>query len=255
MSTFATYPSLKDRVVLVTGGGSGIGASIVEHFCAQGSKVGFVDIAETASRKLVDDTEAKGYRAPAFKMCDLRDITALRRVIGEFAQEFGTITVLVNNAANDDRHPIDEVTEAYWEDCMQTNLRHQFFAAQEVYKGMKAAGGGAIINLGSISWHLSQGGMPAYVTAKAAIEGLTSGLARDFGPHEIRVNCVIPGWIMTQRQIDLWLTPEAEKELMKRQCLKQKLYPPDIARMVLWLAAADSARCTARFFYVDGGCV
>ncbi|MFQ6016691.1 MAG: SDR family NAD(P)-dependent oxidoreductase [Kiloniellaceae bacterium] len=255
MSTFATYPSLKDRVVFVTGGGSGIGASIVEHFCAQGSNVGFVDIAEPASRKLVDDIQAKGHPAPAFKQCDLRDVGALRRVIGELAEELGTIAVLVNNAASDDRHPIDEVTEAYWEDRMQTNLRHQFFAAQAVYKGMKDAGGGAIINMGSISWHLGQGGMPAYVTAKAAIEGLTSGLARDFGPYRIRVNCVIPGWIMTRRQMDLWLTPEAEQEMLKRQCLKEKLYPPDIARMVLWLAADDGARCTARCFYVDGGWV
>ena len=253
MSTFATYPSLKGRVVFVTGGGSGIGASIVEHFCAQGSKVGFVDIAEKASEELVGAIRANGFLPPAFKKCDVRDLGALRRMVGEVAEEFGTITVLVNNAANDERHPIDDVTEEYWEDKMQTNLRHQFFAAREVYKGMKKAGGGAIINLGSISWHRGQGGMPAYVTAKAAVEGLTRGLARDFGQHQIRVNCVIPGWIMTQRQIDLWLTPEAEQELLKRQCLKEKLHPPDIAKMVLWLAADDSARCTARCFYVDGG--
>ncbi len=253
MSTFATYPSLKGRVVLVTGGGSGIGASIVEHFCIQGSTVGFVDIAETVSEALVDAIGANGHQAPVFKKCDIRDVGALQRAIGEFARDLGTITVLVNNAANDDRHPIDDVTEEYWEDRMQTNLRHQFFAAREVYKGMKETGGGSIINMGSISWHLGQGNMPAYVTAKAAIEGLTRGLARDFGPHDIRVNCVVPGWIMTQRQMDLWLTPEGEEELLKRQCLKDKLYPPDIARMVLWLAADDSRMCTSRSFFVDGG--
>ncbi len=255
MSTFAIYPSLKDRVVFVTGGGSGIGASIVEHFCAQEATVAFVDIAETASEELIETIEAKGHRRPVFKTCDVRDVGALQRVIGEIAEQCGTITVLVNNAANDDRNAIDVVTEEYWENRMQTNLHHQFFAAQEAYKGMKEAGGGAIINMGSSSWHLAQGGMPAYVTAKAAIEGLTCGLARDFGPHKIRVNCVIPGWIMTQRQIDLWLTPEGEAELMKRQCLKEKLYPPDIARMVLWLAADDSRMCTGRNFCVDGGWV
>ncbi len=253
MPGFATYPSLRDRVVFVTGGGSGIGASIVGHFCAQGAIVGFVDIAETASEALVEAIAAKGDRRPVFKPCDVRDIDALRRTIGEIAERCGAITVLVNNAANDDRHPVDEVTEEYWENRMQTNLHHQFFAAREVCKGMKDAGGGAIINMGSSSWHYARGGMPAYVTAKAAIEGLTCGLARDFGPYDIRVNCVIPGWIMTQRQIDLWLTPEGEREMMDNQCLKEKLYPPDVARMVLWLAADDSRMCTGRNFFVDGG--
>ena len=255
MSTFASYPSLKDRVVFVTGGGSGIGASIVEHFCAQGARVGFVDIAETASHELVEAIAAKGDRGPVFKKCDVRDIGALRRAIGEIAEQCGTISVLVNNAANDDRHSIDEVTEDYWENRMRTNLHHQFFAAQEVSTGMKEAGGGAIINMGSSSWHYARGGMPAYVTAKAAIEGLTRGLARDFGPHNIRVNCVVPGWIMTQRQIELWLTPEGERELMKGQCLGETMYPPDIARMVLWLSSADSRMCTGRNFFVDGGWV
>jgi len=253
MSQFASYPSLKDRVVFVTGGGSGIGASIVEHFCAQGAKVAFVDIAEAESKALVDDIAARGDPAPLFKKCDLRDIGALQRTIGEVGRALGTITVLVNNAAHDERHAIDDTTVEYWEDRMQVNLRHQFFAAREVHKGMRESGGGSIINFGSISWHHAQGGMPAYTTAKAAVQGLTAGLARDFGPDKIRVNCVVPGWIMTQRQIDRWLTPEAETELMMAQCLKEKVYPPDIARMVLWLAADDSRMVTCRNFHVDGG--
>jgi len=253
MSSFATYPSLQGRVVLVTGGGSGIGASIVEHFCAQGAKVGFLDIAEPESEALVEDIRARGDPAPLFKRCDLRDIAALKGSISELAEALGAIGVLVNNAAHDQRHAIAEVTPEYWDDRMAVNLRHQFFAAQAVHPGMKAAGGGSIVNFGSISWHLAQGGMPAYTTAKSAIEGLTRSLARDFGPDGIRVNCVIPGWIMTQRQIDLWLTPEAEAEHMKGLCLKEKVYPEDVARMVLWLAADDSRMCTARNFFVDGG--
>ena len=253
MSNLAIYPSLQDRVVFVTGGGSGIGASIVEHFCAQRAKVAFVDIAAEPSEALVASIAAKGDPAPLFRRCDLRDIEALRAAIREAAEALGPITVLVNNAAHDERHAIEDTTVEYWEDRMQVNLRHQFFAAQAVRQGMAAAGGGSIINFGSISWHRAQGGMPAYTTAKAAIEGLTAGLARDFGPDRIRVNCVIPGWVMTERQIDKWLTPESEAELMKGQCLKEKVYPADLARMVLWLAADDSRLVTCRDFYVDGG--
>ena len=253
MSTMASYPSLRDRVVFVSGGGSGIGASIVEHFCAQGSKVTFVDIAEADSRALVESIAAKGDPAPLFTPCDLRDIEALQAAIRETAERLGPITVLVNNAAHDERHAVDDTTVDYWEDRMQVNLRHQFFACQAVRQGMAEAGGGSIVNFGSISWHLAQGGMPAYTTAKAGIQGLTAGLARDFGPQKIRVNCVIPGWVMTQRQIDKWLTPEGEADLMKAQCLKEKVYPEDLARMVLWLAADDSRMVTCRNFFVDGG--
>ncbi|MGF1593888.1 MAG: SDR family NAD(P)-dependent oxidoreductase [Kiloniellaceae bacterium] len=255
MTSSAIYPSLKDRVVFVTGGGSGIGAAIVEHFCQQGAKVGFVDIDEAASATLVEAMAAAGYAKPHFVNCDLTDIAALRAAVGEVRKALGPITVLVNNAANDQRHPIDEVTPEYWDDRIAVNLKHQFFAAQAVYPDMEAAGGGAIVNLGSVSWMIGQGGMPCYTTAKSAIAGLTRSLARDLGPKNIRVNCVVPGWIMTQRQIDLWLTPESEAELMQRQCLKRKLVPADIARAVLFFAADDSGGCTNQSYIVDGGWV
>jgi len=255
MTASAIYPSLKDRVVFVTGGGSGIGASIVEHFCQQGAKVGFVDIDDAASGKLVDDMAAAGYHKPVYVNCDLRDIAALRAAIAEVRAALGPITVLVNNAANDQRHGIDEVTPEYWDDRVAVNLKHQFFAAQAIYPDMEAAGGGTIVNLGSVSWIIGQGGMPCYTTSKSAVAGLTRSLARDLGPKNIRVNCVVPGWIMTQRQIDLWLTPESEAELMERQCLKRKMVPADIARAVLFFAAEDSSGCTNQSYIVDGGWV
>ena len=185
---------------------------------------------------------------------DLRDIDALRNAIDRLRGEFGGgFSVLVNNAARDDRHAIDDVTPEYWDERMATNLRHQFFCAQAVKEDMIAAGGGSIINFSSVSFMLKQGGMPVYLTAKSAVIGLTHALARDLGPHHIRVNTVVPGWIMTQRQVDLWLTPEAEAEVLRGQCIPEKLYPPDIARMVLWLAADDSRLVTAGEFVVDGG--
>ncbi len=255
MTATATYPSLKDRVVFVTGGGSGIGASIVEHFCQQGARVGFVDIDVAASEALVAAMAEAGPHKPHFVECDLRDIPALRKAIDAVRAALGPITILVNNAAHDQRHSIDEVTPEYWDDRVAVNLKHQFFAAQAIYPDMEAAGGGAIVNLGSVSWMIGQGGMPCYTTSKSAVAGLTRALARDFGPMNIRVNCVVPGWIMTQRQIDLWLTPESEAELMQRQCLKRKLYPADIARAVLFFAAEDSAGCTNQSYIVDGGWV
>ena len=195
----AVYPSLRDRSVFVTGGGSGIGASIVERFCAQGSKVVFVDIAVECSRELAAAIEAKGDPRPLFIECDLRDIGALRAAIERAAAANGPITVLVNNAAHDERHRFDTVTPEYWDDRMAVNLRHQFFAAQAVHPMMRAAGGGSIINMGSVSWMIGQGGMPGYTAAKSAVMGLTRGLARDFGPDNIRVNSIAPGWIMTER--------------------------------------------------------
>ena len=201
MSNYAIYPSLKDRAVFVTGGGSGIGASIVEHFCAQGSKVAFVDIAREASETLVKAIAGKGLPAPLFIACDITDIPALQKAIAEAKQKLGPIRVLVNNAAHDQRHAIDTVTPEYWDERYAVNLKHQFFAAQAVYKDMAAAGGGAIVNLGSTSWVVGQGGMPCYTSAKSAVAGLTRALARDFGPLNIRVNCILPGWIMTERQI------------------------------------------------------
>jgi NAD(P)-dependent dehydrogenase (short-subunit alcohol dehydrogenase family) len=255
MVQIATYPSLNGRSVFVTGGGSGIGASLVRHFAAQKSKVAFVDIAAGPSRKLVEDLAADGGQKPLFIECDLRDIEALRASIRQAAETHGPITVLVNNAAHDERHRFDTVTPEYWDDRMAVNLRHQFFTAQAVHPMMKAAGGGSIVNFGSVSWMIGQGGMPGYTAAKAAIMGLTRGLARDFGPDNIRVNSIAPGWIMTERQISLWLDEEGERELMQRQCLKRKLYPDDIARVVLFLAADDSSAMTNQTYVVDGGWV
>jgi NAD(P)-dependent dehydrogenase (short-subunit alcohol dehydrogenase family) len=250
---FASYPSLKDRVVFITGGASGIGAAEVEHFAAQGARVAFVDIDDGSGRALAARLKDAGHPEPFFQHCDVTNIPALQAAIAEVARRLGSITVLVNNAANDQRHKWEDVTQAYWDERMAVNLRHQFFAIQAAAPMMRTAGGGAIINFGSISWHAGQGGMPAYTTSKAAIEGLTRGMARDLGPDGIRVNCLIPGWIMTERQINLWLTPEAEADLMKAQCLKAKVMPADVARLVLWLAADDSRMCTSPLWVVDGG--
>lgn len=255
MTQTTLYPSLKDRVVFVTGGGGGIGASIVEHFCAQGSKVGFVDINRETSEQLITDLTAKGLPKPHFVHCDLKNIAALHAAIDEVRQTFGPITVLINNAAHDERHSIDSVTPDYWDDRIAVNLKHQFFAAQAIYPDMEQAGRGSIVNLGSVSWVVGQGGMPCYTTAKSAVQGLTRALARDLGPKNIRVNSVLPGWIMTQRQMDLWLTPEGEQELMTRQCLKRKLYPEDIAKVVLFFASDDSGACTNQNYIADGGWV
>jgi NAD(P)-dependent dehydrogenase (short-subunit alcohol dehydrogenase family) len=255
MPNGAIYPSLKDRTVFVTGGGGGIGASIVEHFCHQGARVAFVDIDAAASEALVARIAASGHPAPLFIPCDLRDIPALRAAIAQAAEALGPIRILINNAAHDERHAIDDVTPEYWDDRMAVNLRHQFFAVQAVHKGMAEAGGGAIVNLGSVTWLIGQGGMPGYSAAKSAITGLTRSLARDLGPDNIRVNSVLPGWIMTERQVEMWLTPESEAELMQNQCLKRKLFPEDIARAVLFFAADDSSACTNQSYIVDGGWV
>jgi len=253
MPAFASYPSLKDRAVFVSGGGSGIGASIVEHLAGQGARVGFVDIDEAASKALVAKIAAAGHPAPLFAKCDVRDIAAYQGAIGDMAGRLGPFTVLVNNAARDDRHTIEEVTPEFWDERIAVNLRHQYFAIQAVLPGMRKAGGGSIVNFSSVSYHALAPRLSVYQAAKAAVVGMTRGLARDLGPDRIRLNSITPGWIMTQRQIDLWLTPEAEAGLMQAQCLKEKLYPPDIARMVLWLAADDSRLVTAQNFVVDGG--
>jgi D-xylose 1-dehydrogenase len=247
MPSFASYPSLKDRSVFISGGGSGIGASIVEHFAAQGSKVGFVDIDEPASKALAAKTGA------FFIKCDIRDVKAYQAAIGEVAAQHGPITALVNNAARDDRHELEDVTPAFWDERIAVNLRHAYFAIQAVAPDMKKAGGGAIVNFSSVSYHTMTPSLSVYQAAKAAVIGMTRGLARDLGADKIRLNAITPGWIMTQRQIDLWLTPEAEADLMKAQCLKEKVYPPDIARMALFLASDDSRLITAQNFVVDGG--
>jgi NAD(P)-dependent dehydrogenase (short-subunit alcohol dehydrogenase family) len=250
---FANYPSLRDKTVFVTGGGSGIGASIVEHFCAQHANVAFADIDDAASTALCARIGESGARVPRFVHCDLRDVAALQAIVRRVGDELGPVTALVNNAGNDDRHKAVDVTLDYWNDRIAVNLRHQFFAAQAAYPQMKAAGGGSIVNFGSISWMNSEGGYNAYTTSKAAVHGMTRGLARDWGVDGIRVNTVVPGWVMTQRQIDLWLDADGERQLFENQCLKEKLHPPDIARMVLWLAADDSRMCTAQNFIVDAG--
>jgi NAD(P)-dependent dehydrogenase (short-subunit alcohol dehydrogenase family) len=253
IGSFANYPSLRERVVLVTGGASGIGAEHVRQFVLQGARVAFLDIADAAAEELVAGLRRDGLAAPLYVRCDLKDVAALRAAVAEVGRRLGPVGVLVNNAANDQRHDYQDVTVEYWDERMATNLRHQFFAIQAVAPMMRDAGGGSIINFGSISWHNSQGGMPAYTTAKAGVEGLTKGMARDLGGFGIRVNCVIPGWIMTRRQVELWLTPEAEAELLRAQCLKAKLAPEDVTRMVLWLAADDSRMCSGQLWVVDGG--
>lgn len=251
----ATFPSLQDRSIFITGGGSGIGASVVEHFCLQGAKVCFADIVDGPALALVARLKDKGQAFPHYINCDLRDIESLRRAVAEACERHGPVSVLVNNAGNDDRHRTEDVSVAYWDDRMQVNLRHQFFATQAVRPHMRDAGGGSIINLGSITWLVGDADCPAYVTAKAAVGGLTRALARELGPEKIRVNCVLPGWVMTDRQVKLWLNEAGERQIDERQCLKDRLYPPDIARMVLFLAADDSRMCTSQNYIVDGGWV
>ncbi len=250
----AIYPSLNGRSVFITGGGSGIGAALVTHFVRQGARVTFVDIAKEPSEKLLEEL-GQSTSPPHFIQCDLRDTDQLEQAIKATAQRQGPIRVLVNNAGNDDRHHTGNITAKYWDERMEVNLRHQFFAAQAAREQMVEAGGGSIINFSSITWLVGDGDCPAYVTAKAAIIGLTRALARELGPQNIRVNSVLPGWVMTKRQIDLWLDQEGERQIAERQCLSGRLYPPDIARMVLFLAADDSRMCTSQSYIVDGGWV
>jgi NAD(P)-dependent dehydrogenase (short-subunit alcohol dehydrogenase family) len=252
--TGAIYPDLEGRTVLVTGGGSGIGASIVRAFARQKAKVGFLDIADEASRALVAELSGQG-QAVHFEHCDLTDIDAVRRAIEAVRDKFGPIGILVNNAANDQRHKTEEVTPDYFDHAIAVNLKHQFFCAQAVLSDMQAAGKGAIINFGSVSWMIGQGGMALYTACKSAVLGLTRSLARDFGSYNIRVNAIAPGWIMTERQKTLWLTPEGEQELMQRQCLKRHLQPEDIARFTVFLASDDASACTNQQYVVDGGWV
>lgn len=250
---FATYPSLDGRPVLVTGGATGIGAAIVELFHAQGSRVAFLDIAEEPSQALVERLSSAPGTPPVFLPCDLRDIGRLRSAVREAADAVGPLRVLVNNAANDERHRLEDVTPDYWDDRVAVNLKHQFFAAQAAAPIMRAAGGGSIINFGSTSWMIGLGGMAAYTACKSAVLGLTRSLARDLGGDGIRVNSIAPGWVMTQRQLDLWVTEEGRREIFLRQCIKRLLMPDDVARLVLFLAADDSAMITNQSHVVDGG--
>lgn len=254
MTAFAQYPSLTDRTVLITGGATGIGACLVEQFTTQGAKVGFIDI-DTVAGSTLASALAGARHTPLFAGADLTDIAALESAIEKVRQHFGPITALLNNAANDRRHSIDETTPEAWDAGIAVNLKHQFFAARNVAADMRQAGGGAIVNFGSISWMLKQGGMPVYTTAKAAVQGLTRSLARDLGPFNIRVNTLVPGWVMTEKQVRLWVDDAARAEIARGQCINQPLLAEHIARMALFLAADDSAMCTAQDFVVDGGWV
>jgi NAD(P)-dependent dehydrogenase (short-subunit alcohol dehydrogenase family) len=248
---FASYPSLAGKTVFVTGGASGIGAEIVAAFAAQGARVGFVDRDEAAARELLARTPG----TVAFEACDLREIEELRGAFAALADRLGPAEVLVNNAARDDRHDWREVTPDFWDQRMATNLRHMFFAIQAVAPGMIAAGGGSIINMGSNSWWEAVGNFPAYATAKSAVHGLTRTMARDLGGHRIRVNTVVPGWIMTERQKTLWATPEALERHRQNQCLPDLIEPVYVARMVLFLASDDAAMCTANNYMVEAGSI
>mgnify|MGYP001362553197 CR=1 FL=1 len=255
MNEIASYPSLKNKVVIVTGGASGIGESIVEQFVIQKSKVAFFDIQESLGKSLIQSMYEKHNIRPLFIKCNLKNIAELRESIQQVKKILGPISILINNAANDERHNIDDVTSEYWDDRMNINLKHYFFSTQSVYKDMKKLGKGTIVNIGSFSWMKGQGGMPGYTTAKSAIMGLTRTLARDLGVHNIRVNCVVPGWVITDRQKELWLTPEIEKQQLADQCIKRMLVPEDISKAVLFFASDQSSGCTAQNYVVDGGIV
>ncbi|WP_294137264.1 SDR family oxidoreductase [Sphingobium sp.] len=247
----AIYPSLAGKRVFISGGGSGIGEGLVEGFVAQGARVAFCDIAQAESEALVARLDGAAF-APVFHHIDLRDIDAVQAMIGQVEAELGGIDILINNAANDDRHSINEVTPAYWDERMAVNLRHLFFAAQAAVPAMKRAGGGVILNFGSISWHLALPDLVLYQTAKAAIEGLTRSLARDLGRDNIRVNTIIPGNVKTPRQMK-WYTPEGEAEIVAAQCLDGRIMPVDVAALALFLASDDARYCTGHDYFIDAG--
>jgi D-xylose 1-dehydrogenase len=249
----ARYPSLQGRRVFVTGGGSGIGASIVTSFAAQGARVAFVDVLEDASARLVRAIAEAGHPAPWWHVCDVRDTAALQAAIAAAAAALGDFHVLVNNVANDERHTLESVTPEYYDQCIAVNQRAALFATQAVVAGMKRLGGGAIVNLGSISWQIKQTDLPCYTIAKSAVNGLTRSTASALGRDRIRVNTVTPGWVMTERQKALWLTPQGERDIERNQCLPDRLQPEHIASMVLFLASDDAGMCTAQEFIVDGG--
>jgi len=254
-SEFATYPSLRGRAVLVTGGATGIGASIVEHFARQGSRLAFLDVRDEEARGLVERLRPEVEAAPVYFHCDLTDVSELKARVTEAVSTLGGVDVLVNNAANDQRHRIEDVTEEYFDASIAVNLRPQFFMIQAVLPAMKAAGGGSIINMSSISWMIPSTGVPVYVTTKAAIVGLTRTMAHELGPAGIRVNAVLPGAIATEKQRRLVYTPEYKAEIMASQALKRDILPEDVARLVLFLAADDSSAITNQSYVIDGGWV
>jgi D-xylose 1-dehydrogenase len=251
-TTYARYPSLVDRVVLITGGATGIGASFVEHFAGQGARVGFFDIDTSAGVALADSLGDSRHK-PLFATCDLTDIDALRAAIADVKAALGPIEVLVNNAANDRRHALADITPESFDAGIAVNVRHQLFAAQAVMEDMKAARAGAIINLGSVSWMIKDRNLQVYLMSKSAVQGLTRGLARELGAYGIRVNTLVPGWVMTDKQRRLWLNDEGREAIKRNQCIDAELLPDDLARMALFLAADDSRMITAQNIVVDGG--
>jgi NAD(P)-dependent dehydrogenase (short-subunit alcohol dehydrogenase family) len=252
---FASYPSLRDRVVLVTGGASGIGASIVEAFVAQGSRVPFLDMQQEAAAQLIGRLAPAAAHLPQFFPCDLSDIAALQHSVGAIIAQHGPVDALINNAGNDTRHSVEEVTPESFDRTIAVNLRHQFFMAQAVLPGMRAAGRGSIVNMSSIAWIIPSTSVPVYATAKAGIVGMTRTLAREAGADNIRVNAILPGAILTERQRRLWFTPEYQAEVLAAQALKRFILPDEVARLALFLAADDSAAITGQSHIIDGGWV
>jgi NAD(P)-dependent dehydrogenase (short-subunit alcohol dehydrogenase family) len=253
MESFTKFAGLEGAVALVTGGATGIGSAIVENFLRQGSRVVFLDKNADAAGELIAGLAPGAKIVPEFVYADLKDLNSLKGTIESIQQRVGPVRILVNNAANDDRHEMEEITPEYWRERLATNLDHYFFCIQGVAPAMQAAGGGSIVNLGSCVWRLGFPGLPAYATAKAAIEGLTRGLARTLGPRNIRINCLVPGFVRTKRQVERWLTPDLERVILDGQCLKRLVEPEDIAKMVAFLASDDARSCTNQTFVIDAG--
>lgn len=251
--SLAVYPSLRGQRVFITGGATSVGAAIVAAFAEQGAQVAFVDVADKESAELVANIEAQGFGPVWWRHCDVRDVDVLQSMIALAQRELGAFSTLVNNVASDDRHRLDAVTPDYWDERMAVNQRPAFFAIQAVVPGMQSLGGGSIINLGSTGWQRKSSEYPCYAIAKSSVNGLTRGLAATLGADRIRVNTVSPGWVMTQRQLSLWLDEEALANIQKGQCLPDKIMASDVARMVLFLASDDSSMCTAQEFKVDAG--
>ena len=251
---YARYPSLVDHPCLVTGGADGTGAAVVEALARQGANVAFLDLQTDKSAEVVTRcVDADTAHASIYRIVDLRNIDAMQAAVAEMAAEIGNFAVLVNNAASDDRHTWQEMTPDYWDDRLNTNLRHQFFTIQAVAPAMISAERGSIINIGSSSYMMQEDFFPGYAIAKSGIEGITRTMARTFGPHGIRVNTVLPGWVATERQLDKWWSPEGEASTLADQTIKRRIYAKEFAQMVLFLAADDGAACTAQQFLVDGG--
>lgn len=248
-----TYPSLKKKVVFISGGATGIGAVLVKQFALQGAAVAFVDIAQEEAQQLIQSLKGEHLITPHFYPCDITQIADLKAVIAQVSTDLGPISVLVNNAGSDERHEYATVTEEFWDARFSVNLKHAFFAIQACAEQMKALGGGSIINFGSASWHQRQPGMPGYTSAKAGVEGLTRGLAAELGQHRIRINTVVPGWVMTDRQKRMWVDKDTEDKIMENQAIPDALESEDVTALVLFLASDDSRLCTAQKFVVDGG--